>query len=118
MNKRQVGAKYEAVAAEYLKGQGYLVVECNHRNPLGEVDLILEKDGVVIYAEVKYRGSSRYGDPLEAVDWKKQKRVSRAAAYHYNRYGAREGKPCRFDVIGIYGDGRIRHIADAFEFQG
>jgi putative endonuclease len=71
---------------------------------------------VIVYVEIKFRSSDRYGDPLEAVDVRKQKRISRVAAYHYARYGAQDAKPCRFDVIGIYGNGCIRHIENAFEY--
>ncbi len=118
LNRRQVGADYEAVAADYLIGQGYKVLERNYRSRAGEVDLIAEKDGVIVYAEIKFRRDGRFGDPLEAVDLRKQRRISRAAAAHYEQWGAPYGKACRFDVIGIYGDGTIRHIENAFDYRG
>lgn len=117
MNKRTVGTKYEEMAAEYLKSRGYDILERNHRNPMGELDIIARKDGVTVYVEIKFRQDESCGDPLEAVDVWKRRRISRAAGWHYARNGARENAPCRFDVIGINGDGRIRHIENAFEFQ-
>ena len=60
-------------------------------------------------------GDMAYGDPLEAVDFRKQKRISRAASYHYARFGAPYGMGCRFDVIAIYGSGKITHIENAFD---
>ncbi|MCI8598953.1 MAG: YraN family protein [Lachnospiraceae bacterium] len=117
MNKRETGSRYEAIAANYLTEHGYRILEQNYRNSFGEVDIIAEKNSVLIYIEIKYRSSSRYGDPLEAVDVRKQRRICKVAAYHYAQHGRREGRPCRFDVIGIYGDGRIEHIKNAFEYQ-
>lgn len=117
MNKRRLGAEYENIAAGYLTGQGYRIVEQNYRNHFGEIDLIAkDRDGTLVYCEIKYRSDTASGDPLEAVDRRKQKRLSRTAEYHYAYYGHETGLPCRFDVIGIYGDGSIRHIKNAFEF--
>ncbi len=117
MNKRRLGAEYESLAADYLTGQGYRIVEQNYRNHFGEIDLIVkDTDGTIVYCEVKYRSGGRAGDPLEAVDAKKRRRLSWTAEYHYAYHGYEAGLPCRFDVIGIYGDGSIRHIKNAFEF--
>lgn len=117
MNKRRLGAEYENIAAGYLTGQGYQIVEQNYRNHFGEIDLIAkDRDGTLVYCEIKYRSGDASGDPLEAVDHRKQRRISRTAEYHYAYYGHEAGLPCRFDVIGIYADGSIRHIKNAFEF--
>lgn len=113
-----MGGEYETIAADYLIGQGYKILERNHHNPYGELDIIAEKDRTIIYIEIKFRSGSQYGDPLEAVDGRKQRRISMAASYHYARHGALEGRPCRFDVIGISKDGSLRHIEDAFNYQG
>ncbi len=115
MNKRQVGARQEAVAAEYLRGKGYRILERNYRNDYGEIDIIAEDGRSLVFVEVKFRSAGDYGDPLEAVDRRKQKRISRAAMRYYSGQG--KERPCRFDVIALYGDGSIRHLADAFEYQ-
>lgn len=115
MNKRAIGSRYEQIAGEYLEAKGYQILEYNYRNPFGEIDLIAETpDGMIVYCEVKYRKTNAYGDPLEAVDRRKQKRIYQTAACHYAGYGEKEHRPCRFDVIAIYGDGSIRHISNAF----
>ena len=114
VNKRKVGAKYEAMAADYLQKKGYRIMERNFRSPFGEIDIIAEKDGVIVYVEIKYRSSLQYGDPLEAVAYRKQRQICRVANYHYAGYTGGREIPCRFDVIGIYGDGSIRHIENAF----
>lgn len=117
LNKREVGAKYEDIAANYLMRHGYKIIERNYHNKFGELDIIATKDGMLIYTEIKFRSGEEYGKPLEAVDIKKQRRISRAAAWHYAKNGALEDMPCRFDVIGICGDGSIRHIENAFYFR-
>lgn len=117
LNKRQIGSQKETLAAGYLAQNGYEILERNYRTPRGEIDIIAQKDGYLVYVEVRYRSGDKYGDPLESVDGRKQRQICKTAAWHYAEYGAAEGRPCRFDVIGIYADGRIRHVINAFEFQ-
>lgn len=104
------------MAAEYLKSKGYRILERNYRNRCGELDIIAEQDDAIIVVEVKFRKSGVYGDPLEAVNRNKQRRICRAALYYYVECGLAMDVPCRFDVIAIYGDNTIRHIENAFEF--
>ena len=59
------------------------------------------------------------GDPLEAVDRAKQRRISRTAQYYCLTHGYGETTPCRFDVAAVLGtDGEVRLVRNAFEFQG
>ena len=118
MNKRKTGAEYENLAAQYLKEQGYTILKQNYRNRFGEIDILAKKDEVLVFVEVKFRSTNACGAPLEAVDMRKQRKISRTALYYYAGHGYEENIPCRFDVIAIYGDGRIQHIENAFEFQG
>lgn len=118
LNKRKIGTEYEEIAAKYLMDHGYRILERNYRNRYGEIDIIAEKTNVIIYIEIKYRSSNKYGDPLEAVDYRKQKRISKIAMYHYIQYGAKCNKQCRFDVIGINEQGIIRHVENAFYYLG
>lgn len=115
--RRGTGARYEEEAAEYLRSCGYKILERNFFSRYGEIDLIAEDGGVIVYCEVKYRRNGRYGDALEAVDCRKQEKIGRTALYHRFLRGFPEDKSCRFDVIGIYGDGKITHIKNAFEFR-
>lgn len=117
INKRKLGAEYEQTAVEYLISNGYKILARNYRTSYGEIDIIAEKDSILIFCETKFRSSSLYGDPLEAVDKRKQKRISRVASYYYITHGYRDDASCRFDVIGIYGDKTICHIENAFLFQ-
>lgn len=115
-NRRATGARYEDLAAEYLRRAGYAILERNFRSRYGEIDIIAERNGVTVYVEVKYRSGGQCGDPMEAVDRRKQQRIARTALYHRFVREYPEDQPCRFDVIGILGGGSVRHIENAFEF--
>ncbi len=117
-NTWQTGRKFETVAADYLEGKGYDILERNYRCPFGEIDVIAKSGDYLVFVEVKYRGSSAWGLPEEAVDRRKQRRISRAALSYYGRNGYEQEIPCRFDVIGVDGKGGISHIENAFDFCG
>ena len=95
------------MAARYLCTHDYTILARNYRTPFGEVDLIAQKDGVLVYVEVKYRSSNDYGDPLEAVDRRKQRQICKVANYHYAGYAAGQEMDCRFDVIAYTGTGTV-----------
>ena len=117
INKRSVGTFYENLAARYLENQNVMILERNYRNKRGEIDLIgLDPDGWLICVEVKYRSSEYSGNPLAAVDERKQWIISKVAAgYLMTHYRSLDVK-CRFDVVGIEGS-EIRWIKNAFEFR-
>lgn len=102
MNKRTVGSETEARASEYLMSQGLRIVVKNYRCRLGEIDLIAaESDGTVVFAEVKYRRTNASGYPEEAVDFKKQETIRRAALWYLKEHRLSSESPMRFDVIAI-----------------
>ena len=103
-SNREIGTEYEAVAAAYLQKAGYDILIYNYKNKMGEIDLIAKEGSQLVFIEVKYRKNLSKGDPAEAVDGRKQLRIS-------NRYG--EDTSCRFDVVTILGE-EIRLIKDAF----
>ena len=116
---REAGDRGEAMAAEYLRENGYEILASQFRCRFGEIDLIAEKDGVLLFVEVKLRTNLQYGAPREYVTVKKQEKL-RAAALLY--LSERElDVPARFDVAEVYtdvhrsvGKTRIRYIANAF----
>lgn len=93
-----------------------MILERNYRSRLGEIDLIgMTADGWLIFVEVKYRSSEYSGNPLAAVDSKKQWVISRVAVeYLKNRYRSMDVR-CRFDVVGIERD-EICWVKNAFDF--
>jgi putative endonuclease len=107
-----VGAAYEKLAAAYLVRKGYSIICNNYRCKLGEIDIIAEIEGCIVFVEVKYKASSAYGYPREAVHYKKQQRIILAAKCYLKQYKKYEVS-CRFDVIEILGD-ILTHLEAAF----
>jgi putative endonuclease len=106
----------ERIAERWLRRQGWRVVQRRFRNGHRDIDLVAERDGVVAFVEVKARRGDRFGDPVEAVNWKKQRELGRSARVWIDRHG-RAPEAYRFDVIGILVAGqrvRIRHVENAF----
>ena len=101
----------------YLKKQGYCIVERNYYTPYGEIDIIAQQDKVLVFVEIKYRSNRRYGAATDAVDHRKQWRISKSAMYYYAYHGYEEQRPCRFDVITVQGSA-VTHIQDAFDYCG
>ena len=79
----------------------------------------MERDGVVAFVEVKARTGARFGDPVEAVDWRKRRELVRSAHVWMDRNGV-TARSYRFDVVGVLvteGRARIRHLPDAFHLS-
>lgn len=115
--KQVRGRSGEDITAHFLRSRGYVIVERNYRNRLGEIDLIATKEDLLVFIEVKTRTSTAYGLPQEAVTPVKQKKIRRTAlAYMQNK--CIEDADIRFDVVGIIIDNdagpQIHHITDAF----
>ena len=117
MNNYRSGKWAEFLARLYLRLHGYRIVARNiivgRGTTAGEIDIIASKDNYLVFIEVKYRSSTRYGAAVEAVNYKKQQTIRKVASYYLaTRYRSCD-IPCRFDVLGI--DGRtITHIKNAF----
>lgn len=119
---RTLGDRGERAAARYLKRRGFTIVATSSRDRIGELDLVAVERGTVVFIEVKTRVSTRTGDPLEAVDREKQRRLARVAVSFLRRHDLLE-TPARFDVVGVLWPPwarrpGIRHIRHAFELPG
>ncbi len=105
----------EEIAANYLEGKGYEIVERNWRNTHKEIDIIAKDGGTLVMVEVKTRQTDEYGNPDIAVTKKKQRLLIAAAnAYLFKN---KLDVETRFDIISIiFKDGEpvIEHIEDAF----
>ena len=86
MTDRSLGSKGEAVAAKYYRQRGYLLLNHNYRTRLGELDLVLYKDNILVFAEVKTRAGRMLAAPAEAVTAQKQQRLLAAAAQYLLLY--------------------------------
>lgn len=103
MNKREIGAMFEEIACAYLKERGFQVLERNFRCRQGEIDVIGEDEGYLVFVEVKYRASGMSGNPAEAVTAAKQQKICRTADYYRYRHGIGEDRAVRYDVVAIEG---------------
>lgn len=112
-NKRTLGKDYEDLAAAYLEQQHLIILERNYRNRQGEIDLIANDHGYLVFIEVKYRKTNRMGLPQEAVGSHKQQKIRQTARYYLYQHRYGDDIPCRFDVVAITGT-EINWIKDAF----
>ncbi|MEP6989732.1 MAG: YraN family protein [bacterium] len=109
----------ERVAERWLRQRGWRVMQRRFRSGHRDIDLVVESEGVVAFVEVKARRGDTFGDPVEAVNWKKQKELGRSARVWIARHG-RNDEAYRFDVVGVLVSGdrvRVRHVADAFRLH-
>ncbi len=114
MTKR-FGKKGEDIAADYLTGKGYKILHRNYRTPLGEADMIISDNDILAFVEVKARSGNAFGEPFEAVDFRKQERIRKIALYYLKWH--KFEKQVRFDVVSIVtknGKAEINHIIEAF----
>ena len=110
MNER--GAAAEEAALRYLLARGMRLKARNYQCRLGEIDLVLEHDGTLVFVEVRQRRSSAFGGAAESITARKRSKLI-AAARHYLS-GSASMPPCRFDAVLVGGDGAIEWIRDAF----
>ncbi len=118
MDKNGIGILAENAAASYLQNQGFHILERNYRSRFGEIDIIAEDKGELVFVEVRSREGTRFGLPQETVNWAKQQKIRNMAARYLKEKGLWQ-KNCRFDVIGVLIDENqkiksLELIRDAF----
>ena len=114
--RQAFGEVGERVAERWLRRKGWRIVQRRFRNGRRDIDLVAERDGLVAFVEVKARRGLQFGQPVEAVNWRKQRELTRSAHIWIERHG-RPDDAYRFDVIGVLVDGqavRVRHVENAF----
>ena len=115
MNTKVKGNQGEEKACDYLKKQGYRILEQNFRCKVGEVDIIAQDGEYLVFVEVKYRKNNRHGLPQEAVTFSKQKKISATAGYYIMTHHMKENVSVRFDVVSVL-DEEITLIKNAFPY--
>jgi putative endonuclease len=113
-----LGARGEALAEKYLQRAGYRILARNYRCRFGEIDLIAEEGGSLVFVEVKTRSGAGFGHPLEAADRHKRGQMTRAARRYLEETGATE-RFCRFDVVAVClgGEPQLEVVRNAFELE-
>ena len=117
-SRHQFGQDSEMRAEQFLIAKGYRILARNVRLSIGELDLVADDQGVIVFVEVKGRNTEAFGGALSAVDRRKQAKLSKLAAqYLAQRHWS--DKLCRFDVVLVQGQpsapGQIEHISNAFD---
>jgi putative endonuclease len=118
MDNKGLGERGEEIAAGYLKGQKFTIVERNFRCKGGEVDIIARDGKTLVFVEVKTRRNLSFGPPQSALTPFKQRQISKAALTWLAKKKL-FGASARFDVIAILLPDHevpvIEHIRDAFD---
>lgn len=113
---QELGELGERMAAAWLSRRGWRVVGRRFRSGHRDIDLVARREGEVAFVEVKARRGTGFGDPVEAVGWRKRRELQRSARCWIDRHGV-PGEAYRFDVIGVLIRGervRVRHVENAF----
>ena len=111
-----LGRKSEQLAAQYLQARGYTILERNYRVGHKEVDLIVSRNGVIAFVEVKARAGQGYGHPLEAITWGKRREIAYVARTWIAACG-RADLSYRFDALSVVwrgGQPEVEHVPNAW----
>lgn len=115
MNTRTVGADKEETACQYLMQNGLKIKERNFRCRQGEIDIIGYDGAYLVFVEVKYRKDASKGNAVEAVGYRKQRKICRVADYYRMIHRCPDDTPIRFDVVAIDGS-EINWFKNAFSY--
>lgn len=111
-----LGKNGEDAAVNWLRGKGYFIRDQRWRCGHLELDIVAQKDGMLVVVEVKTRVTTEFGEPEEAVNERKIRRIVNATDGYIKFFNL--DMPVRFDIISIVEDSdgtfRINHIEDAF----
>ncbi|WP_240126893.1 YraN family protein [Thermomonas alba] len=103
-SRQQRGAAVEAAALAFLQARGLRLLARNARSRGGELDLVMDDAGSVVFVEVRYRANPDFGDGAASVDASKRRRLVQAAQDFLVRHPEHAHIPCRFDVVAASGD--------------
>lgn len=113
-----IGRLAEERARRHLEDHGLKLLETNFRCPGSELDLIMRDGDCVVFVEVRFRRSARFGGGAESVDRRKQEKLTACALYYLQRHRRLARLAARFDVVALTpqgGDYHIDWIRNAFQ---
>jgi putative endonuclease len=114
--RQRLGEQGESMACEVLEAGGYSIIARRYRTRFGEIDVIADDHGTVVFVEVKTKTDCSFSDPVESVTKQKQRRLV-SMAEQYVAYNRLDNTPCRFDVVAVdasVAPSRITIYKDAF----
>ncbi|OGQ96149.1 MAG: YraN family protein [Deltaproteobacteria bacterium RIFOXYD12_FULL_57_12] len=118
-----LGKQGEDLAVAYLQRLGYRILARNYRTRLGEIDVIADDGGTLVFIEVKSRVGTTFDRSYEAVTDRKQRQLSKVALEYTARHDLQD-RPARFDVVGVLfeparklapGPARVELVKNAFD---
>jgi putative endonuclease len=98
--RQQLGETGENLAVSALLARGYAILDRRYRTKHGEIDIVCEHAGVIVFVEVRARASAEFGLAAESVTGRKQRKVTAMAVEYLARHRI-TNRPCRFDVVAI-----------------
>jgi len=100
LQRQALGILGENLAVQELRRRGYAILARRYRTRYGEIDIVADDDGTIVFVEVKARAGGAFGVAVEAVTPRKRRRVTAMAVDYLSRTGA-TSRACRFDVVAI-----------------
>ena len=100
VQRQQLGILGENLAAAALEARGYAILARRYRTRHGEIDIVAEDQGTIVFVEVKARETAEFGSAAEAMTRQKQRKVISMAVDYLARHHLTD-RPCRFDVVAI-----------------
>ncbi|MBI4596662.1 MAG: YraN family protein [Candidatus Tectomicrobia bacterium] len=118
--RQEIGRKGEQVAEKFLKSSGYKILERNYRCPAGEIDIIAEEKGILVFTEVRTLSGEGWGLPQMSISFTKQKKIVKTSLYYLSEKRLWD-RTCRFDVVAVTRPGEkeesIELLRGAFEAE-
>lgn len=108
----KIGREFEKLAAKFYKDNDYIILESNWQASHLEIDLIVQKDKLIVFVEVKSAFSKKYGHPAERVDKRKQDNLIKAAQKYLQVNNIKDFN-LRFDVV-TFVNGQLEYYPNAF----
>lgn len=100
IDRKQAGAVGERMAREYMEKLGYRIIETNFRCRDGEIDIVAEKGGQLVFVEVRTRRSTEFGTPEESITPAKREKLIQVATAYLQTYHALS-QSWRIDVVAV-----------------
>jgi len=119
VNTYRKGRAGEKIAAAYLSGMGFEILETNFRAPGGEIDIIARKDNDISFVEVKSWRSAGFNDLGISVDARKRKRIIDTSRFYLSGGNCGDFNSVRYDILFVdRHTGGIEYIENAFTETG
>jgi|TARA_R110002096_G_scaffold194356_6_gene376517 putative endonuclease len=116
VDPNSLGVLGEEIALDFLRQRGFRLLERNYRNRFGEIDLVMQDDGFIVFVEVRLRSSTNFGGALDSIDYHKRSKLIKCAQHYIANDSGRND--FRFDVVAI-SPNKTRHeiqwLTNAFD---